>query len=637
MNSKHIYSSISRTKKKLFFVLLDMVFLPIALWSSFALRFSDLWPIERMQPFWWMFILMPACGVVIFLRLGLYRAVVRFMGQQAMIAIIKGVLLLSLILYATAHLSAVSGFPRSIPINFLIVSALYVAGTRYAVKGFYQHYIQSRCDGEAIAIYGAGEAGMQLSMAMMATNQFNPVAFIDDDESLNGQIVNGISVYAPASLEALIRRYSISRVVLAIPAASATRRRQIVDMLKPLSVHVQSIPTLPELASGTSSFEQLQEVALDDLLGRDVIEPDQSLLIHAIRYKVIMVTGAGGSIGSEICRQIIRLHPQLLVLYDISEYALYTIDNEISGINKMAGLPDVATVSILGSVTDAGRVDSIIRRYGVNTIFHAAAYKHVPMVEKNVLEGVRNNILGTSVVARAALNNEIERFILISSDKAVRPSNVMGATKRVAEQVVQCCAEESNATIFAMVRFGNVLGSSGSVVPLFRKQIEEGGPVTVTHENVTRYFMSISEAAQLVIQSGAMAAGGEVFVLDMGSPVRIYELARSMIELSGRSVRDADSPDGDIEIHICGLRPGEKLFEELLIGDDVEATAHARIMRANEKHLSCSELEGALVQLVSVIESNAPQSAREILNVIVNDYTPSPQMVDLLGDGIAPG
>jgi FlaA1/EpsC-like NDP-sugar epimerase len=630
MNIRDIYSSLSRTHKKLIFVLLDLFFLPIALWSSFALRFSELWPQVRMEPFWWMFIVIPATGVFIFSRFGLYRAVVRFMGQQAVIAVIKGVALLSLILYTLASLSGVIGFPRSIPINFAIISALYVAGTRYLVKAYYQGYIKGNSRKEAVLIYGAGEAGMQLSIAMAGSREFIPMAFIDDDATLHGQIVNGISVYSPSEVDELLQRFKVSRVVLAVPAASAHRRKQIIDMLKPLAIRVQTLPSLDELASGASSFEQLREVDLDDLLGRDVINPSKALLAGAVTGKVVLVTGAGGSIGAELCRQIALLHPKLLVMYDNSEYALYTIDSELLGNACSSTRYEVEHVAILGSVLNSSRVDKLINHYGVQTIFHAAAYKHVPMVERNVLEGVRNNIFGTRTVAECALQNGVERFILISTDKAVRPTNIMGATKRTAEQVVQSLAEKSLSTIFSMVRFGNVLGSSGSVVPLFRKQIVEGGPITLTHKDVTRYFMSIPEAAQLVIQAGTMAKGGEVFVLDMGKPVRIYDLAVNMIQLSGLTVLDERNPTGDIVIEIIGLRPGEKLFEELLVGESVEDTEHVRIMRANEVHMSAQIIDEALSDLKCAITENDPESARAILKRIVHDYNFDYNLVDLL-------
>lgn len=629
MIGRYLYSALSRTQKKILFVSLDVVFLPIALWSSYALRFSDWWPMERMAPFWWMFILIPLVGIYIFARLGLYRAVVRFFGEQAILAVIKGVAFLSLILYGVAHLSGITSFPRSIPINFAIIATMYVAGSRYLVKVFYQNYINSYSGKEAVIIYGVGEAGTQLSMSMNKSREFNPVAFVDDDTSLHKQIVNGLAVYSPAEIHELIQRLNIKRVVLAVPAASRARRKQIIDMLTPFEVRVQTLPSLAELASGTSSFEQLREVDLDNLLGRDVVPPNETLLTGAIAGKVVMVTGAGGSIGAEICRQVAKLSPQLLIMYDIGEFSLYSIEMELRNSNaKSNSAPKL--VAILGSVLDEVRVESVISKYGVQTIFHAAAYKHVPLVEHNVLVGARNNIFGTKTVAEVASNNAVERFILISTDKAVRPTNVMGATKRVAEIVIQSLARGSESTIFSMVRFGNVLGSSGSVVPLFRKQIESGENVTVTHKDISRYFMSIPEAAQLVIQAGTMAKGGEVFVLDMGDAVKIYDLARNMIELYGLEVKDDANPDGDILIEITGLRPGEKLHEELLISTNIERTEHARILKANEKQIDDVLLEKALAQMDAEIVNNDPNNLRMILCDIVTDYEPHTEIVDYL-------
>ncbi len=624
------YSSISRTNKKILFVTLDLIMLPLALWSSIALRFGELWPVERMVPFWWMFVVVPLVGVSVFTRLGLYRAVVRFMGFQAMIAILKGVLFLSLVLYALAALSEVEGFPRSVPINFAIIAGLYISATRFLVRSYYHQYIQSASGKEPVLIYGAGDAGTQLLSSIINTRQFDPVGFVDDDALLQGHEIQGLPVYSPTTMKSLVEKRRIRRVLLAVPSASRSRRREILDVLKPHPVHVQTIPSFSELLSGSASFGQLKDIEVDDLLGREPVPPHEGLLSRSIANKVVMVTGAGGSIGSELCRQILKLHPRQLILYEISEFALYSIEREV--VEQVSHDYDSSyeIVALLGSVLDRNRLDKVIGQFGVQTIYHAAAYKHVPMVEHNVLEGVRNNVLGTRVVAEAALAHDVERFILISTDKAVRPTNVMGATKRSAEQVIQNLAAKSHSTIFSMVRFGNVLGSSGSVVPLFRRQIAEGGPISLTHEEIVRYFMTIPEAAQLVIQAGAMAQGGDVFVLDMGEPVKIYDLARNMIQLSGLSVFDGDNPDGDIAINVTGLRPGEKLYEELLLGENVTGTEHLRIMRAHEAFLGDVELREAIAALECAIHDNDPDSAREILTHIVKDYTPSARVVDHL-------
>jgi len=628
MNS--LYSSISRTYKKLIFVSADLLALPLALWSAFALRYGDFWPTEKIEPYWWMFMIIPVAGVYIFARLGLYRAVVRFMGQQAIMAIIKGVVLLSLGLYSVAYLAELEGFPRSIPINFALIAGLYTLATRFLVRGFYHSYINGLASKDAVLIYGAGDAGTQLALSLIAAKEFRPAAFIDDDAVMQGHTIQGLRVHGPDDIDALILKHDVARVLLAVPSASKQRRKQILDRLKQLPVHVQTLPSVSEIVSGKVSYEQLQEIDPDDLLGRDVVPPDETLLAKSITDKVVMVTGAGGSIGSELCRQIIKLSPRLLILYENSEFALYSIEKEIVGLASENFEQCYELAAILGSVQDPLRVESVLSQYEVNTIFHAAAYKHVPMVEHNIMEGIRNNIFGTKVVAEAALEHGVERFILISTDKAVRPTNVMGATKRTAEQVVQVLAKKSQKTIFSMVRFGNVLGSSGSVVPLFRKQIAEGGPVTVTHRDITRYFMSIPEASQLVIQAGAMAKGGDVFVLDMGKPVKIYDLAVNMIELSGFEVLDENHPVGDIAIEVTGLRPGEKLYEELLIGDNVEGTEHPLIMRANEECLPAAELDDALTLMGNFIEANNPVAARNLLTGIVKDYHPPAGIVDYL-------
>lgn len=639
MNIHALYSRLTRRQKKSLFVALDLIFIPVGLYLSFVLRLSDLWPKTWMEPFWWMFILMSLAGVYIHARLGLYRAVVRFVGHQFVMAVFKAVALNTIVLYAMAQLSGQSGFPRSIPIIFAMISVLYVTGSRYLVKSYYQNYIHAHGNREPLLIYGAGGAGMRLSLSLAGSKEFFPIAFIDDDSTLHGGIVNGLTVYPPDEIHKLIQRYSIKSVVLALPAASRKRRSQIIDRLKKFTLRVLTLPSLAELAAGTSGYAQLHEVELDDLLGRDAVVPDEVLLAGSITGKVVMVTGAGGSIGAELCRQIARLRPAKLVMFDNSEFALYAIDYELSQQTHTENGAACNYVAVLGSVLNTTHVASVISRYSVNTLFHAAAYKHVPLLEDNVLEAVKNNIFGTRTVAEAALRHGVERFILVSTDKAVRPTSVMGATKRTAEQVVQTLADSSHSTIFSIVRFGNVLGSSGSVVPLFRKQIEHGGPVTVTHEDVTRYFMSIPEAAQLVIQAASLAAGGDVFVLDMGQPVRIFDLAKNMIELSGLRVRDQNNPDGDVEIVTIGLRPGEKLHEELLLGDNVVYTQHPRIMRASEEHLGVSEMRDALSRLAACIDDEAPDLARTTLQSVVTGFMATETHVEFKeveGDGYSP-
>lgn len=610
---------LSRSRKRLIMVAADLVAFPVALWSAYALRLAEWWPSSHLTAVWWLFLLLPPVGVFVFARLGLYRAVVRFMGPQAMLAVIKGTLLLSVLMWSAALLGRVEPFPRSVPINFALVTLVYMGGTRMLVRSLYHWLQQQGVSRTPVAIYGAGDAGAQLCQSLRDSRLNYVAAFLDNDASLWGSTIKGVKVYPPDALPDLVEQFGLRRIVLAIPEASRAERKRTLEWLSALTVKVESVPSLPEIVAGTASVDQLRDIELEDLLGREPVPAQQALVDASLHDKVVMVTGAGGSIGSELCRQVARSGPRALVLLEISEFALYAIEQELQALRHelRATFPITA---LLGSVCDRPRVEAIIDEHGVHTLYHAAAYKHVPIVESNVLEGIRNNILGSRVVAESAQRLGVERCVLISTDKAVRPTSVMGATKRMAELVLQDLAAGSQAghanssgTIFCMVRFGNVLGSSGSVVPLFRRQIEEGGPVTVTHPDVTRYFMTIPEAALLVIQAGSMAEGGDVFVLDMGQPVRITELAQRMIQLSGLRVRDDRDPEGDIEIAYRGLRPGEKLYEELLIGDNVVGTTHPKILRAKEDSLTHSELAWVLGELESAGMQMDTQRARRAL------------------------
>lgn len=620
---------LSRAQKRALMVVADLVALPLALWSAFALRMADWWPAAMMAPFWWMFLVLPVAGVFVFARLGLYRAVIRFMGSQAITAVVSGVVVLSLTLLALAHLSQITAFPRTVPVIFALVAMIYVGGTRLLVRYYYQWLSYYNFGKQPVIIYGAGNAGAQLAGVLKHGREFHNVAFVDDDTSLHGSLIHGTRVYSPKKLGDLIARFKVGRVLLAIPSASKSRRKQILEALEPYPVHVLTVPGIADLVSSESLADQLREVELEDLLGRDPVPPDMDLIRCCIQGKTVLVTGAGGSIGSELCRQIVRHRPKVLLLYELSEFALYSIEQELQEEIRGAGL-DVPIHALLGSVCNEARVSHVIRHYGVQTIFHAAAYKHVPMVEHNILEGINNNIFGTRVVAEAAARNGVERFVLISTDKAVRPTNVMGASKRFAELILQELAGQGCGTVFCMVRFGNVLGSSGSVVPLFQRQIEAGGPVTVTHPDITRFFMTIPEAAQLVIQAGAMAKGGDVFVLDMGEPVKIVDLARRMIHLLGLELKDHLHPDGDIEIVFTGLRPGEKLYEELLIGNNVVGTTHPRIMRAQEEGISNEEIRRYLAKLSEAERQADSEQARDILQQAVAGFVPSSPVVDHL-------
>jgi FlaA1/EpsC-like NDP-sugar epimerase len=628
-------TQLSRSHKRALMVVADLIALPLALWSAFALRMVDWWPLATMAPFWWMYLVLPVAGVFVFARLGLYRAVVRFMGPQAITAVISGTAILSLLLWALAYLAQMPGFPRTVPINFALVALIYVGGTRLLVRYYYQWLSSYYGLGKhAVVIYGAGTTGAQLAATLVTSREFRNVAFVDDDITLHGSVIHGKRVYSPKELEALILRYKVERILLAIPKASKTRRKEIIGGLEPLPVRVLIVPGVEETASGKPLVEQLREVELEDLLGRDPVLPDVDLIRTCIHGKVVMVTGAGGSIGSELCRQIVSHEPKLLILYELGEFALYSIEQDLLEQLRRSGI-DVPVRALLGSVCNVSRVREIIRHYKVQVIFHAAAYKHVPIVEHNILEGVRNNIIGTKLVAEIAAEQRVERFVLVSTDKAVRPTNVMGASKRFAELILQGLADLADThTIFCMVRFGNVLGSSGSVVPLFRRQIDAGGPITVTHPEISRFFMTIPEAAQLVIQAGAMATGGDVFVLDMGEPVKITELARHMIHLMGLELRDDAHPDGDIEISYTGLRPGEKLYEELLIGSNVVGTTHPRIMRAQEDGLPQEALREYLRQLVEAESKADSVKARAILEQAVTGFSPNSPVADYLGAAV---
>jgi FlaA1/EpsC-like NDP-sugar epimerase len=494
-------------------------------------------------------------------------------------------------------------------------------------------YIRSKLNNshEVVAIYGAGEAGRQLARAIGQSDMFKVSAFIDDDPALFTTEIDGISVYSPISIEELVKVKSVTQILLALPSASHSRRSEILSRLEPFPIKVKTIAGMEDILSGKVQIEQLKDIDIEDLLGRDSIDPNQELLHSCITGKNVLVTGAGGSIGAELCRQIIELAPKSIILYELSEFALYSIEKNLRKIAKKKAL-DLEVIPLLGSVQHKNRMVRILRKYKVQTVYHAAAYKHVPIVEHNIVEGIRNNIFGTWYAAEAASEAKVERFVLISTDKAVRPTNIMGASKRFAELVLQGLSSRGDNTVFTMVRFGNVLGSSGSVVPLFREQIKAGGPVTVTHKDIIRYFMTIPEAAQLVIQAGAMGKGGDVFVLDMGEQVKIAELAERMIHLLGLSVKDSKNPQGDIEINYSGLRPGEKLYEELLIGENVAGTNHPKIMTADEEMLPWLEMHRALILMNELCEEMDCEGIVQLLLKIPIGYNPQHSVCDLLWD-----
>lgn len=578
-----------------------------------------------------------ALAVPIFITLGLYRAIFRYAGGPAMLSILRAALLYGLVFATIFTLIGVPGTPRTVGLIQPILLFALVGSSRLAARTLFEERYTALWRSkprERVLIYGAGRAGRELAGTIVHSPEMELVGFIDDDPEIAGASLAGQRIHPGERIVDVIERYSVEGVLLAIPSSSTQRRSEIIEKLEGIGVHVRTLPSMSDIARGKISVSDLKELDIVDLLGRPPVTPDQALLDNLIRGGTILVTGAGGSIGSELCRQVVEARPRTLILVEQSEYNLYTIERELRAGNAGAGDDAVQILAILASVRDGHRMGQIFASYGVTVVLHAAAYKHVPLVEQNLAEGIANNVLGTMVVARLAIEHQVPRFILISTDKAVRPTNAMGASKRCAEMIVQALDQEAPATRFAMVRFGNVLGSSGSVVPLFREQVAAGGPVTLTHRDITRYFMSISEAAQLVLQAGAMAAGGEVFVLDMGEPVRIYDLATAVIRLSGRTVRDADRPDGDIEIRIEGLRPGEKLYEELLIGGETIATQHPRIRRAREHSLSLAELTpllGALEQ--SFAAAGQGEKVRHALQAIVREYTPNSPVVDALEVG----
>ena len=566
-------------------------------------------------------------SIWVFKKLGLYHAILRYLGIATISVLIIGVSISSLT-YGLSYWFISKQFSITQFLFYWCFLTISIGGSRLFVKA----YIESRIKvATNVAIYGAGSAGRQLASALRQGNRYRPVFFIDDDENLSKSKIDGLEVLLPIRLRESIRKNSITHILLALPSVTHLRRSEILTALEPYPVKVKTIAGMEDIVNGKVNIAEVKDIEIEDLLGRDSVEPDFSLLSECIYNKVVMVTGAGGSIGSELCRQIIALAPTSIVLYELSEFALYSIEKELRKLCKAQSL-ETQIIPLLGSVQHKNRLVSAMELYRVQTVYHAAAYKHVPIVEHNVVEGVRNNVFGTWYAAEAAAATGVERFVLVSTDKAVRSTNIMGASKRVAELVLQAMNTRDVETVFTMVRFGNVLGSSGSVVPLFRDQIKAGGPVTVTHKDIIRYFMTIPEAAQLVIQAGAMGKGGDVFVLDMGEQVKISELAERMIHLMGSSVKNSTNPQGDIEIHYSGLRPGEKLYEELLVGENVVGTNHPKIMTANEELLPWHDMQRALILLNELCEDMDCEGIVQLLLKIPTGYNPQHAVCDLLWD-----
>lgn len=622
----------SRRVKRVITVLADMLMIVSALWLAFSLRFGELyWPETNAA---WLFFLAPLIAIPIYVRLGLYRAIIRYLGFYSLWVVVKAVSLYALLLAFVVLLANIEGVPRSVHIINWVLVLLVTGGTRMIVRWWLSGLITSSkktANSHKMVIYGAGASGVQLADQLSLRNDIEIVAFIDDDVSLHRRQIHNLRVHPFSRLSRLIERSEVKDVLLAMPSVSRQRRQQLISLLEPYPVQVKTLPTLAEIAKGEVTVDDIRDVEIEDLLGRDPVPPNADLMGKSIYQKVVMVTGAGGSIGSELCRQILRLKPRTLILFENSEYALYALERELQQIQLVMGVPDkVKILPVLGSVVNGARVEDVCSQCGVNTVYHAAAYKHVPLVEQNPGEAIKNNVLGTLHCAQAAIAAKVESFILISTDKAVRPTNTMGASKRMAELILQALDKEETGTLFSMVRFGNVLGSSGSVIPLFKQQIQKGGPVTVTDPKVIRYFMTIPEAAQLVIQAGAMMKGGDVFVLDMGEPVSILELARKMIHLSGLEVRDENHPNGDVLIEFTGLRPGEKLYEELLIGDNVSLTEHAKIMRAEEDVIPWKQMQPILDELQYSVRKSDFENVRVLLKSSVSGYQPQCGVEDVI-------
>ncbi|RON63718.1 nucleoside-diphosphate sugar epimerase/dehydratase [Pseudomonas fluorescens] len=650
---RRVLLGLPRRQKRLVQVATDVVLVWCALWLAFIVRLGIDDMYNPLKAHFWLFISAPLIAIPLFIRFGMYRAVMRYFGNDALLAIVKAVSLSSLILalvvyWYSNHETVV---PRSIIFNYWWLSLVIIGGLRLCMRQYFMGDwftaaqripFTNRDDGlTKVAIYGAGVAGNQLLAALRMGRVMRPVAFIDDDSSIADRSISGLQVYKPKHIQQMIDVTGAQEILLALPSSTRARRREILNFLEGFPLHIRSVPNFTDLASGRVKVEDIQEVDVADLLGRDSVPAQPDLLERCIKGKAVLVTGAGGSIGAELSRQIFSLEPSTLILFDHSEFNLYSILGELEKrLHRESSL--VRLLPILGSVRHEHKLLDVMRTWKVDTVYHAAAYKHVPMVEHNIAEGVLNNVIGTLNTAQAALQSGVSNFVLISTDKAVRPTNVMGSTKRLAELTLQALSREIapvlfgdkanvsrvNKTRFTMVRFGNVLGSSGSVIPLFHSQIKSGGPLTVTHPKITRYFMTIPEAAQLVIQAGSMGQGGDVFVLDMGEPVRIVELAEKMIHLSGLSVRSERNPQGDISIEFTGLRPGEKLYEELLIGDNVAATPHPMIMTANEDNLSWDELKDRLNDLLCAVEADDYCLVRQILRETVSGYTPDGEIVD---------
>ena len=620
--------NLSRRNKRTLMVLFDACTVIASIFLAFSLRLGHFYYPTGNNHLLLIMIASPILALPIFYAFGFYREVIRYVGFKALWQINQATTLYAVLWALISFMAVIDGIPRTvILINWSIV-LMSVGGSRFFARWVLsqENITNPLSQKRNVLIYGAGSAGRELCTALYQSSEYNPVAFVDNSVELYRQSINGLEVFNEDDIEDLIQKHNIKEVLLALPSISRRRRNEIIAILNPLPINVRSLPSVSELAQGKVKIDDLRDVSIKDLLGREPVKPNEELLKLKITGKVVLVTGAGGSIGSELCRQIILQKPKQLILYEINEFSLYNVEQEFDKIE----MPHVEILPVLGSVRDRKRFQNVVKHFSVQTIYHSAAYKHVPLVEYNNSEGVLNNTFGTLIAAEVALAEKVETFVLISTDKAVRPTNTMGATKRIAELVLQALSKQESSTCFTMVRFGNVLDSSGSVIPLFKQQIKNGGPVTVTNANMVRYFMTIPEAVELVVQAGAMGKGGDVFVLDMGEPVRIYDLATKMIQLSGLQVLDEDNLDGDIEIKCIGLRPGEKLYEELLVGDNISQTDSLLIMRAEESMLDWEDLKPILDQLNEAINNSDQEKVRELLIEAVPEFKPQCDIADLL-------
>ncbi len=618
--------ALPRWAKRLVVFLVDTALCVLTVWLAYYLRLGEF--VALSGNLLLATVISIGIALPIFIVSGLYRAIFRYSGWPALLTVARDVGIYGLLYASILSVIGIRGVPRTVGIIQPILLLRFVGASRALARVWLGDQYQSilkQASRPKVLIYGAGSTGRQLVAAMASSHEMQVVGLLDDDDRLHGHLLNGQPVYNPADLDNLAATLNISIVLLAMPSLSRKRRNEILAQIRTARVAVRTLPSVTDLAKGKVSISDLRELDIDDLLGREPVMPNHILMAKNIVGKVVLVTGAGGSIGSELCRQILSVGPSKLLLIEHSEFVLYSIHQELE--EKFASR-DIVLVPLLASIQDSERMREIMSTWHPHTVYHAAAYKHVPMVEHNPAEGIKNNVLGTLRTAQAAAENGVSDFVLISTDKAVRPTNLMGASKRLAEMILQAHSATNPGTKFSVVRFGNVLGSSGSVVPKFRQQIRDGGPITLTHPDITRYFMTISEASQLVIQAGAMAKGGDVFVLNMGQSVKIMDLARRMIELSGLTVKDEQNPDGDIEIEISCLRPGEKLYEELLISDNPKPTSHARIMKAHEEFIPWEELASKLNALQMVLNVNDVGVIRLMMQQLISGYTPNDEIVD---------